>query len=393
MRKEEKKERKDYPYLRLSFLIVGIAYIFIGLYTAFSSFISITGYVIIAPDSLAIGSVAGVAFVLIGFVLIITSKKMKRGQAAVEFLMTYGWAILAAVIAVGALATFGVLNVENLSPNYVYTLPPFRVTVGQMTTSGLALDIENAGPNNLEIHEVSLDDPPPGVSCLAYDEITPILSGEKINVVVPCTGQEEGDFVKSEITILYRKTGSDLDLRSGGEISSETLQGDPHCSDGIDNDGDGWVDSVDPGCWTVQWDINSYDSTDNDEVNVNTGHHCSDGIDNDRAGDIDGKDAECTSWNITSGESECSNDIDDEQIKIGQLFLTDGYIDFAGNGSFQDDPGCSSWDDNDESNSGGTQCSNEIDDDGDLNIDGNDPDCQCGSYYPNNLDETICTNP
>lgn len=34
----------------------------------------------------------------------------KKGQNAMEFLMTYGWAILVMLIAVGALAYFGVLG-------------------------------------------------------------------------------------------------------------------------------------------------------------------------------------------------------------------------------------------------------------------------------------------
>ena len=40
----------------------------------------------------------------------------KRAQAAMEFLMTYGWAILVVLIVVGALAYFGVLNPQNLIP-------------------------------------------------------------------------------------------------------------------------------------------------------------------------------------------------------------------------------------------------------------------------------------
>jgi len=31
---------------------------------------------------------------------------IKRGQAAMEFLMTYGWAILAAIIVIGVLAIY-----------------------------------------------------------------------------------------------------------------------------------------------------------------------------------------------------------------------------------------------------------------------------------------------
>lgn len=34
----------------------------------------------------------------------------KQGQAAMEFLMTYGWAILAAIIVIGVLASFGIFN-------------------------------------------------------------------------------------------------------------------------------------------------------------------------------------------------------------------------------------------------------------------------------------------
>jgi hypothetical protein len=36
--------------------------------------------------------------------------RRKKGQAAMEFLMTYGWAILIAIIAIAALIAFGVLN-------------------------------------------------------------------------------------------------------------------------------------------------------------------------------------------------------------------------------------------------------------------------------------------
>ena len=40
----------------------------------------------------------------------------KRGQAAMEFLMTYGWALLVVLIAIGALAFFGVLNPSKFLP-------------------------------------------------------------------------------------------------------------------------------------------------------------------------------------------------------------------------------------------------------------------------------------
>lgn len=40
----------------------------------------------------------------------------KRGQAAMEFLMTYGWAIMVVLVVIGALAYFGVLSPDALLP-------------------------------------------------------------------------------------------------------------------------------------------------------------------------------------------------------------------------------------------------------------------------------------
>src|SRR3989338_423825 len=43
-------------------------------------------------------------------------RKSGKGQAALEFLMTYGWAILVVLIVIGALSYFGVLNPTIMLP-------------------------------------------------------------------------------------------------------------------------------------------------------------------------------------------------------------------------------------------------------------------------------------
>jgi hypothetical protein len=42
--------------------------------------------------------------------------KKRNAQAAMEFLMTYGWAILVVLVVIGALAYFGVLNPQRMLP-------------------------------------------------------------------------------------------------------------------------------------------------------------------------------------------------------------------------------------------------------------------------------------
>lgn len=41
----------------------------------------------------------------------------RRGQAALEYLVTYGWGILAVLVAVGALAYFGLFDIGRYLPN------------------------------------------------------------------------------------------------------------------------------------------------------------------------------------------------------------------------------------------------------------------------------------
>lgn len=44
------------------------------------------------------------------------SFRSRSGQAALEFIMTYGWAILVVLVAIGALAYFGVLSPDKFLP-------------------------------------------------------------------------------------------------------------------------------------------------------------------------------------------------------------------------------------------------------------------------------------
>jgi uncharacterized protein (UPF0333 family) len=61
--------------------------------------------------------------------------RQKKGQAAMEFLMTYGWAILVVLAAIGALAYFGVLSPEKLVPERTTFSAPFPSSEAAVVTS------------------------------------------------------------------------------------------------------------------------------------------------------------------------------------------------------------------------------------------------------------------
>jgi hypothetical protein len=61
---------------------------------------------------------------------------MRKGQAAMEFLMTYGWAILVVLAAIGALAYFGVLSPDKFLPDKCSTIAPFTCTEWRFDKTG-----------------------------------------------------------------------------------------------------------------------------------------------------------------------------------------------------------------------------------------------------------------
>jgi len=273
-----------------------------------------------------------------------------------EFLLTYGWAILAAIIAVAALSGFGVLNPKELSPSNIYVLPPFD-GVAAISKSGVELELTLVGLRSVTIQEVSLDTLPSGVSCETYSTVTPITNGQTILIQLECTGLEQGSVLNSALTVLYTKPGSGIFQKSGGQITQPVTNEIHLCNDGLDNDGLGDVCDLD----------------DTTEDNGNAGFHCSDGIDNDLDNLTDGNDPNCLSWDFPFGESLCSNTIDDD---------LDGWIDFDGAGVTHPDPGCDSFEDNDEFQNPINSCSDQIDNNNDGNIDGYDEGCVCDRGGP-----------
>jgi len=155
----------------------------------------------------------------------------------------------------------------------------------------------------------------------------------------------------------------------GGPHADETGGTEPgtDCADGVDNDGDGWIDYVEDDWMTPELDESLWgdpgcaSETDGSEDNGDLGE-CADGVDNDGDGAVDGHDPECSDaegigWAWSSESPACSNGIDDDG---------DGLIDYP------DDPECDNSEDPSEYPGG---CENGLDDDGDGWSDEDDPDC------------------
>lgn len=107
-----------------------------------------------------------------------------KGQAAVEYIMTYGWAILALVIVVAALLATGVL-----SPNYLVSeecnlgsnLPCEFIVYNEGGETHLSLDVYNGFPYEIRINSISVEMRDSEDSFLGLDTSIRLESGEKHN--------------------------------------------------------------------------------------------------------------------------------------------------------------------------------------------------------------------
>jgi uncharacterized protein (UPF0333 family) len=138
----------------------------------------------------------------------------RKGQAAVEFLMTYGWAILAAIIAIGVLAYFGVFSPGKYVVGQASVTAPFYANSYSVKTTGVSVELKNNGGEDVTINTVTI------AGCGTGNVNASVIANAQTVVTVPCT-LTSGNSFKGDVTINYRKAGSGLDLQSTGTVAGK----------------------------------------------------------------------------------------------------------------------------------------------------------------------------
>ena len=143
--------------------------------------------------------------------------RKKRAQAAMEFLMTYGWAILVVLAAIGALAYFGVLSPDRFLPEKC-TLPSGIACLDFTATSTeVVLVIQNSAGFDMTGVVVSVNSTTDNFVCTPAGDDT-LTDGEKdIFTGTPSPALTSGKF-KGVINIAYTNSQTTLPHNKAGEI-------------------------------------------------------------------------------------------------------------------------------------------------------------------------------
>ena len=142
----------------------------------------------------------------------------KKGQAAMEFLMTYGWAILAAIIAIGVLAYFGVFNPGTFISNSITVNAPFGVTQElSIQTGSIGFVLRNGGGDRVNITSIEVVGCGTATYLLTADQIV-ADGGTKLVSVTCAPVLVLDDKFKGSVIISYRTGEELLDLSGTGTI-------------------------------------------------------------------------------------------------------------------------------------------------------------------------------
>ena len=140
----------------------------------------------------------------------------KKAQAAMEFLMTYGWALLVVIAAIGALAYFGVLKPQQFLPEQCILPTSSAMTCldFKVTPDEIVLLLSNSLKDK-EIIEIAAGNCSQSFNYdfLEGTEATLTLSG--------CSNGESGDKFKEEIKITYVAGGSGFIKTTKGSLAAK----------------------------------------------------------------------------------------------------------------------------------------------------------------------------
>ena len=141
----------------------------------------------------------------------------KRGQAATEYLITYGWAFMAIIITVGALAYFGVINPSRFIPDRCSFGSQMECTDFLLDESGVHMYLRNNYGKDIIINNIT------GINeVLICNGLPTIVAGDKQEIncdVNPVL--EKGSKKQIPMIIQFKRTDGSISHNVTGEIYSQ----------------------------------------------------------------------------------------------------------------------------------------------------------------------------
>jgi hypothetical protein len=147
---------------------------------------------------------------------------MQRGQAAMEFMSTYGWMLLVVIGAILALAYNGVLTADKALVDTCIATTPFFCTEAKVTdvaSGNVQVNIKNKALSDMASVTVSLTCDDGSAATNATGTGAQLLNDESQLVIFTCPQVPLGVRWRGNYTITYVKTGDDISHDAPGSMT------------------------------------------------------------------------------------------------------------------------------------------------------------------------------
>ncbi len=150
-------------------------------------------------------------------------RTLKKSQAAIEFLATYGWAFLIILIVIGALSYFGVLSPSKLLPDRCNFGSELSCTDYSISSNGIKLSLRNNAGQSITLDSLAISTEQSQISC-DVSAGGMWKSGQVKTLLAACdfsnSGLVLGDKSKVNVKVAYHlsKSGSSFSKEVKGEV-------------------------------------------------------------------------------------------------------------------------------------------------------------------------------
>ena len=139
----------------------------------------------------------------------------KKSQAALEFIMTYGWAILVVLVAIGALAYFGVLSPDRFLPSKCVLQSGIACIDHKATATQVQVVVQNSLGYDLSSVVVKA-----GSCGVDSDGPLTLANGEKGTYTITCSPALTGSKYNQQLNVSYIVTDTGISHNNAGQITT-----------------------------------------------------------------------------------------------------------------------------------------------------------------------------
>ncbi|MBI2671158.1 hypothetical protein HYX18_04250 [Candidatus Woesearchaeota archaeon] len=140
----------------------------------------------------------------------------KRGQAALEFLMTYGWAILVVLIVIGILWSFIGNPADILGDKCILPAGSSLFCEDQKAEQGSAtVLVRNGLAETINVNSIELTEKQCKDKTFTQPSISP---GATTTFIVECSSIQQGEYVRSSLKVNYDVVGGLTNKTATGRL-------------------------------------------------------------------------------------------------------------------------------------------------------------------------------